>query len=307
MKYLTHLILASITINYACAQVALVGHEWNVTLKVVDETGKPIEGAKASVGYYSKSQPKSIDGLTDTNGIFRASHHAYSGILGFTAEKSGFYTTREPSYELGFTYDYAKWNPTQTIVLKRIGKPIPMYAKHLEGGPPIFNDPVGFDLMLGDWVTPNGKGQTTDIIFTGELNQKTKNDFDYKLTISFPMRGDGIRNFITDSTDKSSGLHSSHEAPADGYQLQVIRTMNRHPGSGTKEDMNDPNRNYYFRVRTMLDQNGNVKSALYGKIYGDFMQFSYYLNPTPNDRNVEFDPKQNLMKKLTPLEAVTGP
>ena len=52
-----------ILINPACAQVALVGHEWNVTLKVVDETGQPIEGAKASVGCYSKSQPKSIDGL----------------------------------------------------------------------------------------------------------------------------------------------------------------------------------------------------------------------------------------------------
>ena len=67
------------------------------------------------------------------------------------------------------------------------------------------------------------------------------------------------------------------------------------------------NHNYYFRVRTVLDGNGNVKSALYGKIYGDFMQFNYYLNPTPNDRNVEFDPKKNLMENLGPLESVSEP
>lgn len=41
-------------------------------------------------------------------------------------------------------------------------------------------------------------------------------------------------------------------------------------------------------------------SALYGKVYGDFrvnelrgVSFTYYLNPTPNDRNLEFDRKTN--------------
>ncbi len=83
--------------------------------------------------------------------------------------------------------------------------------------------------------------------------------------------------------------------------------MSRHPGLGTKEDMNNPDRNYYFRVRTVVDDRGNIVSAHYGKIYGDFMQFSYYFNPTPNSRNVEFDPKQNLMTNLKPDEGVSAP
>jgi hypothetical protein len=37
------------------------------------------------------------------------------------------------------------------------------------------------------------------------------------------------------------------------------------------------------------------------------MQFCYYLNPTPNDRNVEFDPKQNLLGGLQSFEQVTAP
>jgi hypothetical protein len=28
---------------------------------------------------------------------------------------------------------------------------------------------------------------------------------------------------------------------------------------------------------------------------GDLAQFTYYFNPTINDRSVEFDPKQNLL------------
>jgi hypothetical protein len=229
--------------------------------------------------------------------------------LEFHAEKPGYYPF-SMQYHMGFYYKPDKWNPTQTIVLKRVINPIPMYAKHIEGGPPVFNEPVGYDFMVGDWVTPHGKGQTTDIIFTGELNQKAKNDFDYKLTISFPKLGDGIQEFSVPSYylhSQGSALRSDQKAPADGYQPQVVRTMSRHPGQGTKEDMNDPNRNYFFRVRTVLDENGNVKSALYGKIYGDFMQFSHYLNPTPNSRNVEFDPKRNLFKKLSDMEGVSQP
>ncbi len=307
MNNIICLILAGITINYACAQTTLPEHEWKVTLKVVDENGQPVAGAKAVVGYYSHSKPASIDGLTDTNGTFTASHRARSGILSFSAEKAGYYTTKEPSYDLGFTYDPAIWDSMQTIVLKKTINPIPMYTKHIESGPPIFNRLVGYDLMMGDWVAPYGKGQTADIFFTGELNEKAKDDFDYKLTVSFPKPGDGIQEFASSSVDKASSLHSSSEAPAEDYKSQIVRTMSRHPGAGTKEDMNDPSRNYFFRVRTVLDENGKVKSALYGKIYGDFMQFAYYLNPTPNSRNVEFDPKRNLMKNLKPLEGVEAP
>jgi hypothetical protein len=35
--------------------------------------------------------------------------------------------------------------------------------------------------------------------------------------------------------------------------------------------------------------------------------FTYYLNPTPNDRNLEFDPKRNLFTNLKDEERVTAP
>ena len=85
-----------------------------------------------------------------------------------------------------------------------------------------------------------------------------------------------------------------------------VQTDNQKTGKPIETNRN-PNRNYLFRVRTVVDDKGNIVSAHYGKIYGDFMEFKYYLNPTPNDRNVEFDPKQNLLKNLKSDEGVSAP
>lgn len=285
-------------------------HFWTATVKVIGEDGGPIVGADVSVQYSVPTTPESdqptfreINGLTDTSGMFTTSHSDSSLDLGATAKKAGFYSAHI-GYQ--FYFDEKRRHPSFTLVLKKVGNPIAMYAKHVENGPPAFNEPVGYDLIVGDWVAPYGKGLTTDIIFTGKLNKKSKNDFDYKLTVSFPNVGDGIQEFSRPDVEKGSSLRSPHEAPADGYQTEVVRAMSRHPGQASIEDL-DLNRNYFFRVRTVLDSNGNVKSALHGKIYGDFMEFSYYLNPTSNDRNVEFDTGQNLMGGLQSYERVKQP
>ncbi|MFZ1074172.1 MAG: hypothetical protein WAO21_12165 [Verrucomicrobiia bacterium] len=112
--------------------------------------------------------------------------------------------------------------------------------------------------------------------------------------------------FLVPDAEKGRGLRSPHEAPANGYQSQLIRENAHHSGQPGISDY-DENRNYFFRVRAVLNANGNVKSALYGKVYGDFMEFSFYLNPTPNDGNVEFDPKQNLLGGLESFQGVNTP
>jgi hypothetical protein len=181
-----------------------------------------------------------------------------------------------------------------------------MYAKSLNTHVPDLDKPIGFDLMVGDWVGPYGKGINADIFFTGHFDKHDNSESDFALTVSFPNPADGLQEFTVPDAEKGSGLHSSHEAPADGYQSQWVQFDNRKSKTPIKTNR-DPHRNYYFRVRTKVDDRGNIVSTHYGKIYGDFMQFSYYLNPTPNDRNVEFDPSKNLIKDLKPLEAVKEP
>ena len=322
MKYYTYLALMLLAARCAFTQTNADEHEWKATVKVVDENGSPVAKASVKVGYYIKNTSVDIGGITDTNGIFVAvrttsTFNYVEYALAFVIEKEGYYRTFSKC-DLGLPYDASKWNPTITLLLKKIGKPIAMYAKWVNsepaafkktGQPPIvFKKDIGYDLMVGDWIAPYGKGLTTDIIFTEEFNKKSVFDYDYKFTISFPNTGDGIQEFTVPDAEKGSGLRSPHEAPNDSYQSPMVRENFHHSDHTGKTDY-DPNRNYFFRVRTVLDERGKVKSALYGKIYGDPLQmnFHYYLNPTPNSRNIEFDPKQNLLGGLEAFEQVRQP
>lgn len=306
MKRFACLVLTLTVLNGAFAQTTF---EWNATLRAVGESGNPIAGASADIGYYTNGQPANALGVTDTNGVFSASQSlpVSRAEVSCQAEKPGYYTTWVRR-ELGPKYDPAQWTFTQTLVLKKVGNPIAMYAKSVNLGMPVFDKPAGFDFMVGDWVGPYGKGVNADIIFTAHLDKRDESDADYKLSVSFPKAGDGIQEFAVPDLEKGSGLRSPHEAPTNGYQPQWVQTRSRKPGQAESGNFDlSGNRNYFFRVRTVRDHEGNIVSAHYGKIYGDFMQFSYYLNPTPNDRNIEFDPKQNLLQGLRSFEQVNAP
>jgi hypothetical protein len=311
MKRLIILTLLILVANCTFAQTDPDEHEWKATIKVIDENGLPVANADVKVGYYTNNTSIDIEGTTDTNGIFVADHitstlNYVEYKLAFGVEKSGYYGTRS-SCDLGLPYDATRWNPTVTLLLKKVEKPIAMYAKAIANlRLPEFGKSIGYDLMMGDWVKPYGKGVNADILLKKEYHEKASNDYYSKVTISFPKAGDGIQLFIPSDADNESGLHSPHAAPVDGYQPELTRETSASPGQPSKFEY-DASRIYFFRVRTDLDRDGNVASAYYGKIYGDFMTITYYLNPTPNDRNIEFNPKQNLLGGLQSFEQVREP
>lgn len=290
-----------------CAKAQESNDTWKVDLTVLDDNGLPFPDAGVSIQYSIPTQigeqerDAEVTGVTDANGKFFGSHVDTGSIsINLHIGKAGYYPVGVV-YELAGKHSPEKWDLHPTWTLKKIINPIPMYAKNLRLLMPVFDKPAGFDFLAGDWVTPYGKGTNTDILFTGHKENPKLKYYDYMLTVSFPNSGDGIQEFRVPHTRfprQGSALRSSQQAPAAGYQPQWVLP---------KVSQRDEERNYYFRVRTVLDERGNVKSALYGKIYGDFMQFRYFLNPTPNDRNVEFDPKQNLFKSFKPLERVVEP
>lgn len=294
------------------AQTRPEPHQWKASLSVVDERAQPLAGAEIRISYYLPASPEKptasdrITGFTDTNGVFRASHVDRSALLGFHVQKQEYYPTAF-QYELGYAADDSpQWNLEQSLTLKRVLHPIAMYAKRVDAQPPVNGKAVGYDFTIGDWVSPHGKGVAPDVFFRRDYSKRALNDYDYKLTITFPKQGDGIQTFAVPQDEKGSGLRSPYEAPETGYEGEVTKVNISHPPETVEWDY-DPDRNYFIRVRTVLDEHGNVRSALYGKIYGDFMHFSYYLNPTPNDRNIEFDPKRNLLGGLQGAEGVDRP
>jgi len=281
MKKTIFLIQAALLAGFVYGQEF---HDWKADFKIADDFGKPVENAAVTVYYYPSPQSNDsgkIEGLTDTNGVFLAYHHDMTYGLRFHVQKNGFYTT-DINQDFHGVFSSNTLNHNLNLTLKKIGKPIAMYAKQIIFIKfPVYNRPVGYDLEVGDWVGPYGKGITSDFLFAE--NHPDANS-GYTFTIAFPNPQDGIQSFSAADSEKGSDLRSGHEAPIDGYLPQYVQTQ-----------MPDQNRNYYFRVRTKVDHQGNIVSARYGKIYGDFMQFTYYLNSTSNDRNVEFDTKQNLI------------
>lgn len=322
-----------------------------ITVHVVDESGNPVIGAPVGTGSISgytqpsgwwgyESEYKEISVPTDKNGI---------AVIFIPKTESGVaYGVRNfPGYyDGGGNYQFKEvgagswqpWNPKVELVLKKIGIQMPMYARKVGGRMmgkkiPDTGKPVGFDLMVGDWVQPYGKGETPDFVFQFDSTITVTNSavtyvdgkgslirnlYDNRLELRFGNQGDGIQFIFA---DVGSQLLLPRLAPTAGYQLALSKrewlqvvTNRTSPFVKVHSDY-DKNANYFFRVRTKMDASGNITNALYGKIYGDFtenlgrgmIRFAYYLNPEPNSRNMEFNTKSNLFKNLPSLEQVSAP
>lgn len=197
------------------------------------------------------------------------------------------------------------------IVLKKIIHPIPMYVNRVDIAhreKPAIDKPVGFDLTVGDFVAPYGKGTNAQMYFMWHAEyvdtnsaesewKRSRSGWDGRMIISFPNPGDGIQEFdLPGRGNVGSELRSSQLAPADGYQSQLIKTNRWHFGQLPNfYDYDHLHKNYYLRVNTVLDEQARVKSAQYGKIYGDFEEvLTTYLSPETNSRSLEYDMQHNL-------------
>jgi hypothetical protein len=328
-------------------------HEAKITIRVVDESGRPITNAPVSsstIDSYRKGSAwwgdvpnyKEIIVLTDEHGV--------AEMVVPKTESSVTYGVRDfPGYYGGGgRYNFKEsaagrwqpWNPMVELILKAIENPVRMYALAvLAHKIPDQGKPVGFDLMIGDWVPPYGKGKVSDFIFQWDtvttktvtnsapswdgMRTWTQSFYDSQLAIHFSNEGDGIQLVAGDT---SSALRLPRLAPADGYLPSFNEQAGIDQGTNLIKGMppetfikghTDYNKdaNYFFRVRTKKDAGGKIASALYGKIYGDFgenighgqINFTYYLNPEPNSRNMEFNTKSNLFKNLGSPEQAYWP
>ncbi len=294
--------------TFASLAFGLAGERsFRVTLRVVDDEGKPLPEANARVSFEHVHAAKESErvgaskGITDAEGRVTLEGKTGEASVGYDAEMPGHYQTWGLRYNFTGTkmFRWQPWNPTIEVVLKRKKNPVPMYAKRLALSLPKLDEQVGYDLVVGDWVIPNGQGKVSDMIFMGELHQGGDRKFDWKLRVTFSNPGAGIQRFMPDS--ESAGFRSAYKAPDEGYLSEwKLRRWRTGPAEPEKTTF-DGKAGYYFRVRTVLDRDGKVVKALYGKIYGDFFDMVYYLNPD-STRNMEFDPKKNLLEWAKPRE-----
>jgi hypothetical protein len=295
-----------------------------VTLKVVDENGNAVPDAIVNFGF-SEAHPKwgggigvSVKTVTDDTGSASGSGYS-SETVGCDVHKDGYYDGGPSHIEFkdAVLGRWQPWNPVYKVVLKKILNPIPMYAKHVRIVVPAFDQPIGFDLAAADWVKPFGTGTTSDLVFTMSHTLNGPMDFSATLLLAFTNGEDGLQ-VVPKNLKQDQGwsrLTFTRNSPEAGYNHSWTTTLTRVPGKFKEEHVDGMG--YFFRVRTAATDNGEIKSANYGKIAGDIsivgaaiehpgIAFTYYFNPT-GTTNLEFDPTKNLLENLEFLEQVQTP
>ena len=222
-------------------------------------------------------------------------------------------------------------NPVIAIALQRVERPIPLLVKRVEWrnwesglrGLQGTNAVMRFDMLMGDWLPPYGHGERPDLEIASEIRITGK---ERRYRHSTRSMGDVVFYDLVQTVcpaDAADCLSESHPSPSSGIMIRtgddsgvggravrLIGKRKRIERTGNWEceytKDYDPDRCYTFRIRTRRDGDGNLVEAYYGKVYGDFMfsgdlergvteiRFLYYLNPTPLDRNLEWDMRNNL-------------
>ena len=283
-----------------------------VVLEIIveDDQGSPVEGAGVR-GFFFDEQVLNerqgdgrVSGITDENGRVEISgtEDLYVDV---TVERDGYY--RSTHRVLVRNRELLEKSGEQKIRLRKQVDPIAMRAKRvlllvrkLQAG-----EPYGYDLVAGDFIAPIGKGRVKDL----ELSYVREDEGDFRwswsLTIRFAKPGDGLIPVVFEA--RGSKFRSDYEAPANGYLGEWMLSRSRAGVDEAPTSRDDPNRGYYFRVRTELDASGAVTGGYYGKIYGEFPKVTYYLNPAVGSRNVEWDASRNLFGSLPVMERATSP
>jgi len=284
------------------------------TVHVTDsETGRPISNAVVKTGFTLKYDPWGTGGTVrdpreenvNIEGQISFEGKTVSQERGGNVHADGYYNHR-----FGMKYKknrilnrWEPWNPTFEVRMRPKKNSVAMVQKYIEWKPvPNIGSSVGYDLEVGDWVATNGKGKIADFILkTSSYFQEGKRGSEARYTLSFSNKDDGIQPYRY-----PEGLRSSfkwpYEAPSDGYQPALERF--RHwdlNGNPDKSNYNGKDK-FLFRVRSRKLEDGSIVGC-YGMLSGELefipqgkVRFSYYFNPVPNERSLEYS-GENLLKK----------
>ncbi|SCZ59908.1 hypothetical protein SAMN03097708_01948 [Thiohalomonas denitrificans] len=299
---------------------AVLTPQVELDVTVVDEDGVPVEGVSVRGDFLGVV---SGDGhverqVTDEKGYVKLLGRSFFPVR-VKAGKIGYYRSRVEVNTREVVNGKEVFRDREvTIMLREKRNPIPLYAIKYSGEIPVAEEWVGFDLQKADWVSPHGKGVSSDFLFRYEGEFAGINDAHGELKLRYPNEDDGMQQ-ITRLYSNSS-FKTPYEAPVSGYSSKAMKWFQAIGYDMDRRLVPNEAKTYFLRIRTISSEEGEIESALYGKLYGDIqyslrslrggvssIKFMYYLNPTPNDRNLEFAVGENLFKDLKHEQQVREP
>ena len=304
----------------ASAQFFFFGSETvKLAATVMTPEGVPLSGAKVMLvlpRLGGNRTDQVSEGLTDAKGTVRLRGRAedmfyiFASSDGFYRDESKRYYTDSDEMEAARKAGALAVN----IKLKPVKNPAPFVQTWFVRSPlPQHGKPFSFDVLIGDWTPPFGKGVVPDITFLASGYTRSLSDCDEQVVLSFRNPEDGIIS-STYNLHSGSGLKFPYEAPESGYQ-NSYRLYRKTTPDGPLETNFDKTgtRCYIFRVRSETDGNGKVVRAIYGVINGELsigghpaedrvVTFHSIANPD-RTRNLEFD----IDRIVAALRAAGGP
>lgn len=280
----------------------------NVEVRVRDPEGKPVKDARAVLllpRYGDGRENAEVFGRTDRAGVCRLTGSADQDYE-VGVEKEGYYPTMGPWRHINTPTgmkQYAVGLQVVELELRPIRNPIPSLVFNVERLKiPKPDTDFGFDLEIGDWVQPDGKGRTSDLVFRVEGETRSPSEYEQTLHLAFSNACDGYVAFERPG-ERGSKFKFPYEAPADGY-VATRAWRKKIDGEKWTTDLEDMQRySFIVRIRSVADELGQVTRALHGVIngiyfgydprFGPVVSFLYRLN-TDWTRNLEFDSEREV-------------
>ena len=304
------------------------GAKAKIVFRVVDDAGTPITNTVVK-GTWQNDYPRKTwkeTFVTDDKGVFVAKGKV-GGRFSCHIWKDGYYSSCAGvnfHWRAGISplVKDGKWQPygeEKMIILKRKKNPIDLQC-HVWGNTgynaPVTNEWVGLDFEKGQWCSPYGAGEHEDVLvrFSGVVID----DFTWDTITEVSFTNVPYAGYYEMSKDVYSDMKSCYAASTNGA-LYVNRTMTfvSHgargiPPNRQTTDKLAENKYIVFRTRCVVDDEGNLVSAHYGKLMGEFDggfmalgfrcaygdQCGIFFNPTPNDTNLEDMETINRMKLM---------
>lgn len=272
---------------------------------VVDQIGKPVANAQLYGGLTTGDGMDDyalINGVTDTNGQFQVEGKC-TDFMRCQVSKSGYYAA-----ELRVSYldtkavpavKDGKWQPhgnKHMVILKQMVNPQPMLCHDALTSLtiPRYGVWLGFDFEQYDFVSPHGRGNARDVLLRFDLSRPSKDEYYMTMNVSFTNQP--YAGAYKLQIDKESELKTAYEANTNEcFEQSFVYRFQRREGSSPVYDRLQDDEYLVYRTRTRVDMDGNLLSAHYGVICGDwnfagptgFRIDKFMFNPRPNDINLE--------------------
>jgi len=299
--------MRKIILLFLLAGVA-TANEAKFVFSVTDEEGVPIENAHVIVGFDMPrgdgrgSIERQLKVVTDEEGKATFQGET-SDLVWVSVKKSGYYKSLIKSVKITGKDDaeekWLPWGNQYEVELRKIGERSEVCSKRVYWEfVPLFNNKSYYDFSKGTWDSSNG--MCLKVIDRSQ-------GWDVYLCL------EGEHNGISEALQVSeqSIFRLQRNAPDAGYVNQVCIAS-----SLSRSSIQDGKKQYFFRLNTKVDDNGEVVSAEYGKLVEGIscertkdnnlkVKFGFVFNPEGN--NLEFDADFNRLSGLAPEQMLNSP